>query len=180
MQKILLAIDGMFPNKQMVDYAVDLCRRIRAELSILHIIDTAGCGDHLKKFQQQVQQARDRFENSMMAATFAETGDQDTAKALMDRASTNFSRLISKEERETVDYRVTIKAGGTDRTIVNHVRRNRDIVLAIYDGSGRSETEEEARGGTETCCSQSQQIADRLQKQLSVPLVVRRAITNQE
>lgn len=179
MQKILLAIDGMFPNKQMVDYAVDLCRRIRAELNILHIIDTGGCGDHLKKFQQQMQQARERFEDSMMAATFAETGDQDTAKALMERASAKFSRLLSKEERDSVDYRVKIKAGGTDRTIINYVRHNRDIVLAIYDGSARLETEA-SRYGTEACCGRSQQIIDRLQRQLSVPLVVRRTITNQE
>ncbi|MGM0454368.1 MAG: universal stress protein, partial [Thermodesulfobacteriota bacterium] len=142
MQKILLAIDGMFPSKQMVDYAVDLCRRIRAELNILHIIDTGGGTDHLKKFQQQVQQARERFESTMMAASFAETGDHDTAKALMDRASENFSRLLSEEKRAAIDYRVKIKAGGTDRTILDYVSRNRDIVLAIYDVSAGCQTDE--------------------------------------
>jgi len=179
MQKILLAIDGMFPSKQMVEYAVDLCRRIRLELNILHIIDTGGCGDPLKKFQQQVQQTRERFENSMMAAAFAESGDHDTAKALMDRASANFSRLLSEEERAAIDYRVKIKAGGTDRTILDYVSHNHDIVLAIYDGSAGPETDE-APAKPETCFDEHRQIADRLQKQLSVPLVVRRGLIHQE
>ena len=39
MEKVLLAIDGIYPNRKILEYAVDLCKRIKAELNILQVIE---------------------------------------------------------------------------------------------------------------------------------------------
>jgi len=153
MEKVLLAIDGMRPDQQLVDYAAKLCRRIKAELNILHVIDPSTYAGHLKNIQRQAYRARDMFENTMVAAAFAESGDFDTARRLADKASAQIHQLLSDTDRTDVKYRVQVKAGETEREILRHVNQNRNIVLTIYDGKF---------------------MTPGLRKKLSVPLVARR------
>ncbi len=185
MEKVLLAIDGMMPDKQIVVYAAKLCQRIKAELNILHIIDPHVYAGYLKNFQRQVRRARDVFENSMMAATFAETGEHDTAKSLLDKASAQISRMLSESDKEAVKYRVQVRPGNTSQEIINHVKKNRDIVLAIYDDAIARKivnpTDDQGHCGHIRKTAKTGRThkinASALQKELSVPLVIRRFLT---
>ncbi len=183
MEKVLLAIDGMRPDQQIVDYAAKLCRRIRAELNILHIIDPEVYAGYLKNFHRQVHRARDLFENTMIAATFAETGEHDTAKNLIDKASAQINRLLSDTDKNDIKYRVQVKPGETSQEIVNYVDRHRDIVVAIYDNSGSKKNPDgrdglEDSGSTPFTGKKLKFNAAELQKKLAVPLVVRRSATS--
>ncbi|MBS3757833.1 MAG: universal stress protein [Desulfobacterales bacterium] len=186
MEKVLLAIDGMRPDQQIVDYAAKLCRRIKAELSIVHIIDPevyAGC---LKNFHRQVHRARDLFENTMIAATFAESGDHDSAKSLMDKASAQINQMLSDTDKNAIKYRIEVQPGETGQEIVKYVNKHRDVVVAIYDGSGFStppDTADGKEGAADADPSpglggKPRFKVSELQKKLAVPLVVRRFATN--
>lgn len=185
MEKVLLAIDGMLPDQQIVRYAATLCQRIKAELNILHIIDPQLYAGHLKNFKRQARRARDLFENTMMAATFAETGEHDTAKSLLDKASAQISRMLSDSDKKAVKYRVQVKPGDTSQEIINHVKKNRDIVLAIYDDTLSNKMlnptdDQDLRGKADTmekAVRRPKIDASALQKELSVPLVIRRFLT---
>ena len=185
MEKVLLAIDGMMPDQQVVIYAARLCQRIKAELNILHIIDPQVYAGHLKNFQRQVRRARNLFENAMMAATFAETGEHDTAKNLLDKASAQISRMLSDSDKNAVRYRVQVKPGETSQEIIKHVKKHRDIVLAIYDDAISSKMVNPAedqylRGNAGKAAKDVRRPkinASELQKELSVPLVIRRLLT---
>jgi len=185
MEKVLLAIDGMRPDQQIVDYAAKLSRRIRAELNILHIIDPEVYAGYLKNFHRQVHRARDLFESTMIAATFAETGEHDTAKNLIEKASAQIDRLLSDTDKNNIKYRVQVKPGETGQEIVNYVDRHRDIVVAIYDDTGSQKIPDAADGRDAAKKSDPAPAggkkrkfdASELQKKLVVPLVVRRSAT---
>lgn len=185
MEKVLLAIDGMRPDQQVVNYAAKLCQRIKAELNILHIIDPEAYAGHLKKFQRRAHRVRDLFESSMMAAAFAETGEHDTAKSLLDKASAQINQMLSDTDKKAVKYRVQVKPGEADQEIINHVKKNRDIVLTIYDDgvSGKMTEAADTREAIKDAAAaygagrRAKVNVSELQKALSVPLVVRRFLT---
>ncbi|MFP4225419.1 MAG: universal stress protein [Desulfobacterales bacterium] len=185
MEKVLLAIDGMRADQQVVDYAAKLCQRIKAELNILHIIDPEAYASHLKKFQQRAHRVRDLFESSMMAATFAETGEYDTAKSLLDKASAQINQMLSDTDKKAVKYRVQIKPGEADQEIIKHVKKHRDIVLTIYDDGvcgGMTDAADNRKTIKDAAAApgagrRAKVNASELQKALSVPLVVRRFLT---
>ncbi|MDH3567158.1 MAG: universal stress protein, partial [Desulfobacteraceae bacterium] len=79
MEKVLLAIDGMTPDRKAFRYAVALCKRIRAELSIFQIIRPQYYREYKKKILKKGLFARTFVEGSMVAATFAEAGEHETA-----------------------------------------------------------------------------------------------------
>ena len=84
MEKVLLAIDGMIPEQKAFRYAVALCKRIKAELGIFQIIRPQYYREYKKKIRNKASIAKKFFEGSMMAATFAEAGEFDTAKEIRD------------------------------------------------------------------------------------------------
>ncbi len=185
MGKVLLAIEGMSPDRQVFDYAVNLCRRIRAELNILHIIDPTKIArpkvaGRFQMLRKQMDMARGCLEKTMMAATFAETGEHDFAREIMDEASANIKRLLAEKDQTSVDYRVKIKTGNSGAAILDYVDRHRDIVLAIYDAPldperpSHAAGEERGEASVPEDIKQQKDFVTRLQKQLSVPLVVRR------
>ncbi|MBW2197633.1 MAG: universal stress protein, partial [Deltaproteobacteria bacterium] len=52
MEKVLLAIDGMTPDRKAFRYAIALCKRIRAELSIFQIIRPQYYREYKKKIRK--------------------------------------------------------------------------------------------------------------------------------
>ncbi|MDY6904740.1 MAG: universal stress protein [Thermodesulfobacteriota bacterium] len=182
MGKVLLAIDGMQPDRQIFGYAVDFCRRIKAELNILHIIDPDVARGRLTRLKKQARLARNYLEKTMMAAAFAETGEHETAKELMDEAAANIRRLLAEKNEQNVQYRVKVRSGDVHREIETYVNQHRDVVLAIYDDTIPS-TGDEQSGETERPALQrhSRQKhranVSNLKKRLSVPLVARRVET---
>jgi nucleotide-binding universal stress UspA family protein len=136
MEKVLLAIDGIAPDKKAFRYAVELCTRIKAELNILQVIRSKSLAGYLAKAKNTASQAKLFFEGTMMAATFAEAGEHDTADALMNEALKNIKKLLPESENSGISCHLTMKSGDPREEIVRFVQENKDVVIAVYDPPG--------------------------------------------
>jgi len=164
MKKVLLAIDGMTPDTKAFHYALALCRRIMAELSIFQIIRPQYYREYKKKIRKKGLIARKFVEGSMVAATFAEAGEHETALDVMAEASGEIKRLFQECEEAGVHCHFSIKPGNPEKEIVKYVNDHRNVVLTIYDGSG-PDVNEAAK------VSKKEDTLTRIRKGLSVPLV---------
>lgn len=158
MEKILLAIDGITPNKKALHYAVELCKRIKAELNILQIINSLNLGKRVNRMRRYV-------EDSMVAATFAEAGEHGIAMDVREQALKNINQLLSESEKEAVHCNLSVKSGSPDKEIINYVNDHRDIVLTIYN------TPKEEMGDTDAE-TRKRDVSRRIRQRLSTPLVV--------
>jgi len=165
MQKVLLAIDGISPDHKIFDYAVQLCKRIKAELSVFQVINPRKYNEYLKTIRKRAGFARKYFESTMVAATFAEAGEHETAKEIMSTALENINRLLPESEKAGVQCHFAVKTGNPAKEIINYVNVHRDVVLTIYDASL------EDRKGTRGVKKQ-QGVPRKIKQKLAVPLVV--------
>ena len=133
MEKVLLAIDGPKPNEKAFRYAVQLCRRIRAELNILQIIYPKRFQEYIKKFRVRTDRTRRYLENSFTAAAFAEAGEHEMADSMMAEAYRNLKRLLPESERAGISCHLTLKTGQPKIEIVKYLNEHRNVVLTIYD-----------------------------------------------
>ena len=139
MEKVLLAIDGITPDKKAFNYAVELCSRIKAELNVLHIIRSRNMGGFLAKAKNSANHAKLFFEGAMVAATFAEADEHETANDLMNQALKNINKLLSESEESGISCHLTMKSGNPTEEIVRFVHENKDVVVAVYDPAGEKE-----------------------------------------
>jgi hypothetical protein len=167
MEKVLLAIEGIAPDRSTFSYAVALCKRMRAGLDVLQILGPRSCRKYLKKVKKGTRHARNVFEDAMVAVTFAEAGQHDIAEQLKMQVFENIDRLIPKSEKDVIDYHLTLKSGNADEEIVRYVCDHRDVVLTIYDASGAQDKQERASGKTINALRQ-------IGQKLSTPLVIMR------
>ena len=164
MHKVLLAIDGPVPNRKLFSYAVDLCQRIKAELNILQVIRLKEGSASAKKIREKTGRIRKLFENSMMAVTFAESGEHETAKQIMARARKNIDPLLPESTEKGIRFELKLTVGDPEKEIVDYVAAHRDVVITICDtrsvpvaASGHSAT--------------GSQLVLRLKEKIDVPLV---------
>jgi len=136
MEKVLLAIDGVTPDQKTFRYAVELCTRIKAELDVLQVIRSKNLAGYLAKAKNKANQARLFFEGTMMAATFAEAGEHETADDLMNEALKNINKLLPESENSGIACHLTMKSGDPKEEIVRFVQENKDVVIAVYDPPG--------------------------------------------
>jgi nucleotide-binding universal stress UspA family protein len=141
MQKVLLAVDGIKPTENAFRYALELCQRMHAELRVLQVIRPDHYGQYLKRVQRSIRSAKRFIENSMMAATFAEAGDHETAKEIMAEARKNMNRLIPESKRAGISCYLTMTSGRPGKEIVRYVNEYRDVVLTIYDTAPEENSE---------------------------------------
>jgi nucleotide-binding universal stress UspA family protein len=165
MKKVLLAIDGMTPDRKAFRYAVALCKRIRAELSIFQIIRPQYYREYKKKIRKKGLFARKFFEGSMAAATFAEAGEHETALDIMAEVSKEIRRLLQESEEAGVHCHFSITSGNPEKEIVNYVNDHRNVVLTIYDVSDHDVNEANN-------ISRKKNALAKITKGLSVPLVM--------
>ena len=165
MQKVLLAIDGIKPNKKALYYAVGLCKRIKADLRVLQVISSRNYISYIKSWGKRVNHARKYVEDSMVAVTFAEAGEHQMALALKEEAQRNINQLLPESERDAVHCLLSMKSGSPDKEIVQYVNEHRDIVLTIYD------TQEEKTDETVTD-TKTKMVPRRMRRKLLTPLVV--------
>ena len=164
MEKVLLAIDGMTPDQKAFRYAIALCKRIRAELSIFQIIRPQYYREYKKKIRKKGLFARKFVEGSMVAATFAEAGEHETALDIMAEVSKEIRRLLQESEEAGVHCHFSITSGNPEKEIIDYVNDHRNVVLTIYDVSDQ-------------CADQNANISKKkislakITKGLSVPLV---------
>jgi len=164
MKKVLLAIDGMTPDTKTFHYALSLCRRIMAELSIFQIIRPQYYREYKKKIRKKGLIARTFVEGSMVAATFAEAGERETALDVMAEASREIKHLFQECEEAGIHCSYSIKPGNPEKEIVKYVNDHRNIVLTIYDVS-------DPNGNEVAKISKKKDALTRIKKGLSVPLV---------
>jgi nucleotide-binding universal stress UspA family protein len=165
MEKVLLAIDGITPDRKAFRYAVALCERIRAELSIFQIIRPQYYREYKKKIRKKGLLARTFVEGSMVAATFAEAGEHETALDMMAETSKKIRDLLQESEEAGVHCHFSIKSGNPEKEIINYVNNHRNVVLTIYDVSDH-DVDEVAN------ISKKKSTLARIRKDLSVPLVM--------
>lgn len=158
MEKVLLAIEGITPNKKAVRYAAELCKRIKADLNILQIINSLNLGERVNRVRRYI-------EGSMIAATFAEAGEHEMAKDVREQALKNINQWLPESEKESVHCHLSVRSGSPDKEIVNYVNDHRDIILTIYDIS--KEEMGEAHIKTKT-----RDVPYRIRQRLLTPLVV--------
>ena len=139
MEKVLLAIDGITPDKKAFNYAVELCTRIKAELNVLQIIRSQDVNGFLAKAKNSANQAKLFFEGSMMAAAFAEAGEHETANDLMNEALKNINKLLPESEKSGIPCHLTMKSGNPSEEIVRFVQEHKDVVIAVYDPPGEKD-----------------------------------------
>ncbi len=135
MEKVLLAIDGITPDQKVFQYAVELCKRIKADLNIFQIVNPANYKEYLKELRKSTKRAGKYMESTMAAVAFAEAGEHETALDIMAEASKNTKRLFPELEKTGVHYKYYIKSGDSDKEIIDYVDSHRNVVLAIYDAS---------------------------------------------
>jgi nucleotide-binding universal stress UspA family protein len=165
MEKVLLAIDGIKPTRKAFRQAVQLCQRLRTELNVLQIIRTRRCKGYIKKVHRRMEGVKKYLEGSMMAVTFAEAGEHETADQLMVEARKNLNELLPESERAGVPFHLTLKCGVPDEEIIHYVQKNRDVVLTIYD-EGRDTDPERASKPRRPV------IPRQIRQNLATPLVV--------
>jgi nucleotide-binding universal stress UspA family protein len=164
MKKVLLAIDGITPDQKAFRYAVALCKRIRAELSIFQIIRPRYYREYAKKVRKKASLARKFMEGSMVAATFAEAGEHETAMDIMADASKKIRRLLQESGESGVHCYFSIESESPEKEIVNYVKKHRNVVLTIYDAS-----DPDVNGAANISIKKN--ALERIRKDLSVPLV---------
>ena len=133
MEKVLLAIDGVTPDKKAFNYAVEFCKRIRAELHVLQVVRPKHYSQYVKKARNGVRHARRLIEDSMVAATLAEVGAPEMAKEMRSEVPERIRWLLTKSEAEDFRYRLKMRSGSMDKEISEYLNTHRDIVLTIYD-----------------------------------------------
>ena len=164
MEKVLLAIDGMTPDRKVFRYAVALCKRIRAELSIFQIIRPQYFQEYKKGIRKKGLLVRKFFEGSMVAATFAEAGEPETALDIMGEVSKEIRRLLQESKDAGVQCDFSIQSGNPEKEIVNYVKDHRNIVLTIYDTTDQGANQNDN-------ISETEHVLEKIKKSLSVPLV---------
>jgi len=148
MKRILLAVDGMAPDKKALNYALTLCSPIRAGLDILQIIRPLGNASGFTKLRSRVRRARDAFENAMVTAAYAEAGVPELAGALEHEAMSKFKKLLPANSDTSVDYHCVVTGEDPDAVVMRYVDEHRNIILAVYDTlrtGRRSASEPKAR-----------------------------------
>ena len=165
MEKVLLAIDGMTPDRKAFRYAIALCKRIRAELSIFQIIRPQYYREYKKKIRKKGLFVRKFVEGSMVAATFAEAGEHETALDIMAEVSKEIRRLLQESEEAGVHCHFSITSGNPEKEIIDYVNDHRNVVLTIYDVSDHDVNEANN-------ISRKKKTLAKITKGLSVPLVM--------
>jgi hypothetical protein len=168
MRKILLAINGIQPNRRVFSYTVQLCQRLKAELLVLQVVDTGNRGGRLGAIGRKARRAMKILEDSMTAAAFAEAGEHETAHAMMVQARKQINELLPETASAGIQCHFTMKAGAPEREIVRYARRHRDIVLTVYD-SAVSDSQEDGP------IHKERDVAGVIRQLLEVPVVTKLA-----
>ena len=165
MKKVLLAIDGLNPGHCLMDYAVQFCRRMKSELVILQVIDPKRCEELLKTIKKSMMKSHRFFENSIAAASLAEAGCHDMARAyLKEEGRRNVEQLLSSKVKGEVKTTFQQRIGSMEKEIVDYLDTDNDVIMAMYDGPGDMICANKNQNG-------SRILKEKISIQLGIPLV---------
>jgi len=118
--------------------------------------------NYMKKIRKNALLAKKVMESAMVAATFAEAGEHETALDMMAEASKQIEHLLQESEKAGVHCRFSIKSGDPEKEIVEYVNDHRDVILTIYDAF-------DVNGSVDI--SEKKSTLAKIKRNLSVPLV---------
>jgi len=133
MKKVLLAINGITPSTKIFRYAVQLCQQTKAKLIVLQVVGKQHTNGYLDRIRKKAGAVKQFFENSMIAATYAEAGEHDIAKEVIHLAMKNIQKLLLESKTAGVSYKLVLKKGDPEKAVIDYVSQNRDVVFTIYD-----------------------------------------------
>lgn len=138
MKTVLLAIAGETPSRQALEYAIELCEKMKARLSILQVISVGKRKLSKSALGVKVEKIRKMFENSMIEITFAESGETiETPNPSIDIHKEGYLQShIGTPPVILEDLKVV--PGKISREISGYIREHREIVLAVYDDAAES------------------------------------------
>lgn len=161
MKQVLLAINGETPSRKAFQYAVDLSRRLRAELSILRFIDKDRLVAYFKKTRKKAFRLGRFLENSFAGIAFAEEGlPMDTGQVLAG-VSDPLNDFL-KNNSDDIPLKITVSHGDPEKDLGCFVDSHHDVVLTILDSPKRE---------TESLKKKEARIKE-LKKKLGIPVVV--------
>ncbi|MDD5759112.1 MAG: hypothetical protein PHI06_08520 [Desulfobulbaceae bacterium] len=164
METVLLAINGATPDRKAINYAIDLCMRIKADLKILQVVSPRNLGSCLSKIKSTAQNAKRFLEDSMLAVAFAEAEEHATATTLLEQAQKKTDTLLHESAKSRVNYELLVKTGDTAEEIINYVRENNDIVITVYD--------KPRDNATKSCKRQRESDLELITNGVSIPVVM--------
>ena len=166
MKEILLAIDGNSPTKCTFQYAVDLCKRIKAGLRILQFIrkkqkqsclsDTSQDIDHVEKTLELV---------SLGSAAFPQDVDKGIAHELSSNYSVSMKDLLPRSQKAGVPFKMFLSSGEPEKELPDYIDNHQEIVLMVLDAS--SHMQQHSRYN-----KSRKKSLGRIKKNLTVPLVI--------
>jgi hypothetical protein len=160
MKQVLLAINGQTPSKRAFWYAVELSKRIRAELSILRFIEKGILIKHLKATRKKAAHISRFLEDTFADAALAEEGITLDAEKVLADVSDPLKDLLA-EGKADVALKLTVSGGDPEDGLDRFVESHHDVVLTILDSSKTAEPPEKNKARME-----------KLKHRLGVPLVV--------
>ena len=164
MKKVLLAIDGLRPARYLFSYSLQFCRRMRAELVILQIVNPAACRNFLKGFKFRLDKAQHILENTMTAATMAEAGEAELAREYLEAGRQNIEKHFPEDKSMEVACRLEQKVGDPEQEIYAYLEKHPEIVMAIFDSDRTAKQRDSAKHG--------RHLWERVPSELGIPLVM--------
>ena len=162
MKQILLVINGESATNSSFQYAVDLCKKIKAELSILQFVNKKSVERCITETSKGIKAVGKRLENTFAAAAFMEEGDNDTANQILSSPTPSVMELLPKSKKAGVPVRVSLSDNAPEKELPIYIDNHQDIVLTIYDSSP----------GQASSASRGKDPLKRIKNRLPVPLVV--------
>lgn len=134
MKKVLLAINGDTPTKTIFRYAVDLCRRMKADLDIIQIIKEKRITDCISSTKKKVESFNRAMEDSFAGVAFAEENFQAEGVEITTGISPPLKHLIEQDKPEVLKQ-VTLGNGDLETELSIYIENRKNVVLTIFDPS---------------------------------------------
>jgi len=164
MGKVLLAINDTEPDPNAFRYALELCQRMKADLKVIQPVGTQDFDGCFARLKQAAGKVRCYFENSMAAAAFAEAGEFESAKQLMNEMTRKMNPLLSLCAESGIRCDFVMCSGKSREVITDYVLKNKDILIVVYETAKNDETSKNER--------QIKKELQSLTNKLSIPVVV--------
>jgi hypothetical protein len=162
MKTVLLAIAGETPNRKALHYAVELCREMKARLSVLQVINPSRKNRTSQFIADCAEKIRSTIEETMTAIAFSEVGEPPPFKNKSAEATFAKGRVADRKKSGEILEELIVKRGKASREIVGYIKKNRDIVLTVYDPEMESDTQKKKQRRT---------MPDSIKKNIDIPIV---------
>jgi hypothetical protein len=103
-QTVLLVIEGEVPNPSAFRHALNLCKRLDAEMDILQVIENSSSQK-----------------------------DYEALSRKMALGSAHVVALLREVEKEGIPFKITIRLGDVKDKLFNYARRHKDVGTVVFD-----------------------------------------------